>query len=126
MKLLLSSYKKIETQNKKIKELMVQRKTIEDQANVFHTELTDTAKKSQELHAIMMEKLNAVKVTRAEADSVHQEYIKTRDGIVPLYVKIGELVGQMRALKAARKEAFEVRKIEAEQAMKRKAGRNEG
>jgi phosphoserine phosphatase len=115
---LLSGYRKIEAQNKKIKELLVNRKVFEDQANVLHNELTEVAKKSQDLHASMMEKLNAVKAIKAQADSAHQEYIKTKESIVPMYVKIGELVGQMRVLKAARKEEGLHRKLAAEQAAK--------
>ncbi len=118
LEILLSGYKKIETQNKKIRGLLEKRKVFEVQANALHTELTNTAKKSQDLHANMMEKLNAMKSIKGEADAVHQEYIKTKDGIVPLYVQIGELVGQMRALKAERKQENEVRKLAAMQAMK--------
>ncbi len=44
----LSGYKKIDKQHKKIKELLAQRKTFDAQADVFHKELTDLAKKSQE------------------------------------------------------------------------------
>ena len=57
----LKGYKKIDKKHQKIKELLAQRKIIDDQADVFHKELTDLAKKSQELHATMIEKLNAVK-----------------------------------------------------------------
>ena len=75
----LKGYKKIDKKNQKIKELLAQRKIIDDQADVFHKELTDLAKKSQELHATMMEKVNAVKKDRAEADSLHQAFVKAKE-----------------------------------------------
>ena len=51
LEILLSSYKKIDAKYKKIKELIAQRQTIEAEADVFHKELTDLAKKSQEIHS---------------------------------------------------------------------------
>ncbi|MGD0644036.1 MAG: hypothetical protein ABSA75_03930 [Candidatus Bathyarchaeia archaeon] len=116
----LSGYKKIEHQNKKIKDLMTQRKTLEAQADALHKELTDLAQKSQELHSNMIEKVKTVKTTKAEADSLHQAYIKTKEQIVPLYVKIAELTGQLRSLSASMKEEAKVRKMATQHAIKEK------
>jgi uncharacterized coiled-coil DUF342 family protein len=85
---LLSAYKKIDKQNAKIKELIVQKKVIEDEADVFHNELTDLAKKSQDLHTKMIEKVNAAKISRAQADGLHQAYVKTKEEILGMQVKI--------------------------------------
>ena len=93
---LLSAYKKIDKQNAKIKELIVQKKVIEDEADVFHNELTDLAKKSQDLHTKMIEKVNAAKISRAQADGLHQAYVKTKEEILGMQVKIAELTGQLR------------------------------
>ena len=101
LEILLSAYKKIDAQNKKIKDLIIQRKAIEDEADVFHNELTDLAKKSQDLHTKMIEKVNAVKISRAQADGLHQAYVKTKEDIVQMYVKIAELTGQLRGLRTA-------------------------
>ena len=57
----LGGYKKIDNQHKKIKELLEHRKTFDAQADVYHKELTELAKKSQDLHAVLMEKVNAMK-----------------------------------------------------------------
>ena len=102
LEILLSGYKKIETQNNKIKNFMAQRKTFDDQADVLHKELTDLAAKSQEIHSKMVEKVNAMKISRAQADNQHQLYIKTKDELIPqIYEKIGQLVGQLNSVKAA-------------------------
>ena len=118
----LSSYKKIDLRNKKIKDLLTQRRTFEAQADVLHKELTDLATKSQELHSNMMEKVNSVKINKGEADSLHQAYIKTKEQIAPLYEKIRELTEQLKNLKASVKEKDKVKKMATEQAIKEKLG----
>ena len=117
---LLSSYKKIDLKYKKIKDLLTQRQTIEAQADVFHKELTDLAKKSQEIHSQMIEKVNAAKVSKAQADGLHQAYVKTKEEILLFHVKIAELTGQLRGLRAAMREEEKVRRMAAQQAYKEK------
>ncbi len=102
LEILLSGYKKIDAQNKKINELLAQRKTFDEQADVLHKELTDLAAKSQEIHSRMIEKVNAMKVSRAQADSQHQLYIETKEEVLPpIYEKIGQLIGQLNDVKAS-------------------------
>jgi len=137
LEMLLSGYKKIEAQNNKIKELLTQRKTLDAQADVLHKELTDLAAKSQEIHSRMIEKVNAMKVSRAQADSQHQLYVKTKEEVLPqIYEKIGALIGQLNDVKASiAKEARDEAQIrinarnaaeqankEKEQAIKEKLG----
>ena len=102
LEILLSGYKKIDAQNKKIKDFLAQRKTFDEQADVLHKEVTDLAAKSQEIHSKMIEKVNAMKISRAQADSQHQLYVKTKDETIPqMYEKIGQLVGQLNIVKAS-------------------------
>jgi len=98
----LSGYKKIDSRNNKIRELLTQRKVFQDQADVLHKEVTDLAAKSQVLHSTMIEKVNALKVSRTQADIQHQTYIQTKNEVLPnLYVKIAELTGQLNGIKAS-------------------------
>ena len=137
LEILLSGYKKIDAQNNKIKELLAQRKTFDAQADALHGELTDLAAKSQEIHSRMIEKVNAMKASRAQADSQHQLYVKTKDEVLPsIYEKIGELIGQLNSVKASiakeagdeaqirikAKNAAEQTKKEKEQAIKERLG----
>jgi len=102
LEILLSGYKKIDAQNNKIKQLLTKRKTFDAQADVLHKELTDLAAKSQEIHSRMIEKVNAMKVSRAQADSQHQLYVKTKEEVLsPIYEKIGQLIGQLNNIKAS-------------------------
>jgi uncharacterized coiled-coil DUF342 family protein len=137
LEILLSGYKKIDAQNNKIKELLTQRKAFDTQADVLHKELTDLAVKSQEIHSRMIEKVNSMKVSRAQADSQHQLYVKTKEEVLPqIYEKIGQLIGQLNNVKASigkeardeaqirikERNAAEQAKKEKEQAIKEKLG----
>ena len=98
----LKGYKKIDAKNSKIKDLLTQRKVFQDQADALHKELTDLADKSQALHSTLIEKVNAMKVSRAQADIQHQTYIQTKNEVLPnIYVEIAELTGQLNGIKAS-------------------------
>jgi uncharacterized coiled-coil DUF342 family protein len=114
LELQLKGYKKIDKKHQKIKELLAQRKTIDDQADVFHKELTDLAKKSQELHATMIEKLTAVKKDRAEADSLHQAFVKAKEQNTLWYEQIKLLIGQTTSIRATLREQTQSRRAEEE------------
>jgi uncharacterized coiled-coil DUF342 family protein len=116
LEILLSSYKKMDVKYKKIQELMTQRQTIEAQADIIHKELTDLAKKSQEIHSKMIEKVNSAKVSKAQADSLHQAYVKTKEEILSFHVKIAELTGQIQGLRASMREEEKARRIADQQA----------
>ena len=100
----LSSYKKIDKKKQRIKELITQRKTLDAQADVYHKELTDLAKTSQKLHAAMMEKFDSVKRDKAEADNLHQTFVKTKEQNALLYDQIRQLIDQTRGLEVTIKE----------------------
>jgi uncharacterized coiled-coil DUF342 family protein len=101
LELQLKGYKKIDKQHLKIKELLAQRKVLDEQADVFHKELTDLAKKSQDLHSAMMDKVNAVKKDRAEADNLHQAFILAKTQNALWYEQVRELIDQNQVLRAA-------------------------
>lgn len=110
----LSGYKKIDTQRKKIKELIEHRKTFDAQADVYHKELTELAKKSQEIHSIMMEKIEAMKRDRAEADSLHQSFIKAKEQNNLVYEQIRLLISQSTGIRTAAREQYHARRKEDE------------
>ena len=111
----LKGYKKIDKQHQKIKNLLAQRKVLDDQADVFHKELTDLAKKSQELHATMMDRVNALKKDREEADSLHQAFVKAKEQNALWYEQIKQLIDQNRGLRATFRE-FDLAKRKEEEA----------
>lgn len=94
----LVSYRKIEKQNKKIVEHLHERRTLESQADVFHRELSEMAKKSQELHESMIAKIAEAKKAKEEADTQHKGYIENKEKIKTTLVDIAVLTGQMLGL----------------------------
>jgi len=108
----LSGYKKIATQRKKIKELIEHRKTFDIQADEFHKELTELAKKSQDLHAVMIEKINAMKRDRAEADSLHQSFIKAKEQNNAVYDQIRVLIAQSTGIRVGMRDQYYTRRKE--------------
>jgi uncharacterized coiled-coil DUF342 family protein len=110
----LISYKRIDKKHKKIKDLLDQRKTMDAQADVFHMEVTDLAKKSQELHSRMIEKINGVKKDKVEADNLHQTFVKTKEQTALLYEQVSQLINQTRGLKATIKEYDQTKRRDEE------------
>ncbi len=94
----LSGYKKIEKQNKKIAEHIQERKVLDAQADKFHKELSEMAKKSQELHESMITKIAEAKKAKEEADTLHKGFIENKEKIKALLVDIAVLTGQMLGL----------------------------
>jgi uncharacterized coiled-coil DUF342 family protein len=119
----LKSYKKIDKRHEKIKELLVKRKEIDAQADVFHKKLTELAKKSQELHATMMEKLEAVKKDRAEADGLHQAFVKAKEQNNLWYEQIRMLFSQTALIRADVREQTQGRRAEDEARRNEEMGR---
>jgi len=115
----LKSYKKIDLQHKKIKELIAHRKTFDSQADVYHKELTEIAQKSQELHKIIIEKVESIKKDRAEAELLHQSFLKAKEQNNHTYDQIRELISQNADIRGSIKEHYQTRRVEAE--AKRKA-----
>jgi uncharacterized coiled-coil DUF342 family protein len=108
----LSGFKKIDVQHKKIKELLEHRKTFDAQADVYHKELTEVAKKSQDLHAVMMEKVNLMKREREEADSLHQSFIKSKEQNNQIYEQIRLLISQSTGIRSSMREQYQSRRKE--------------
>ncbi len=108
----LIGYKRIDNQRKKIKDLIEHRKTFDAQADVYHKELTELAKKSQDLHAVMMEKVNAMRRDRTEADSLHQSFIKAKEQNNLIYEQIRQLISQSTGLRTSMREQYQSRRKE--------------
>jgi uncharacterized coiled-coil DUF342 family protein len=110
----LSGYKKIDANYQKIRELLEHRKTFDAQAEVYHKELSELAEKSQNLHAIMMEKVNSTKKDKAEADSLHQAFVNAKQKNNLLYEQIKQLMSQSMGLKVTIRTENQAKKAEEE------------
>ncbi len=101
LEILLSGYKKIDKQYQKIKELQNERKPFQTSADSLHQELTELAKKSQELHLEIISKIEQAKKDKAEADNHHEAYIQGKEQTNQLLVEIAVLTGQIKGLKTS-------------------------
>jgi uncharacterized coiled-coil DUF342 family protein len=111
----LSSYKKMDTQSKKISEIKNELKVFQDEADKFHKEVTESAKRSQDLHAKMLAKFDEMKKIREEATGLHVMFLQAREQIKPINQQIGLLMLQRGQLFEQRKQQYEQRKQQYEQ-----------
>jgi uncharacterized coiled-coil DUF342 family protein len=117
----LSGYKKIEKQNKKIAEHIHERKVLDSQADAFHKELSEMAKKSQDLHESMIAKIGEAKKAKDEADALHKGFIENKEKIKTLLVDIAVLTGQLLGLQnTVREQNKELREKEMTLRLKEK------
>jgi uncharacterized coiled-coil DUF342 family protein len=132
----LSGYKKLDHNNQKISALLSKRKTLDEQADVYHKELTELAEKSQGLHAVMMEKIEAAKKDKAEADQMHQNFVRAKEQTNIIYEYMRQLIDKDRTTRIQTKEQIaaqrreedakrkeqQAKKAAEEQAIKEKLG----
>jgi len=116
----LNIYKKIDQHVKKIAELRKELETLETNADTDHQELTETAARSQEIHAKMIAKISESKNNKCEADSLHVVYIQAKEQVKPLREEINKLTEQRKKLQDTLRQEDEKRKKNAEQALKEK------
>jgi uncharacterized coiled-coil DUF342 family protein len=94
----LKGYKKIEKENQKIVGHLQEKRVLDVQAEAFHKDLSELAKRSQELHESMIAKIAEVKAVKVEADTLHKGYIENKEKTKNLRVDIAVLTGQMLGL----------------------------
>jgi uncharacterized coiled-coil DUF342 family protein len=118
----LIAYKKMDQHSKKISEIKAELKVYQDQADAFHKELTENAKKSQELHAKMQLKFAEMAKIRDDATNLHVQYLLAKEQIKPLHDQIVRLMEQRRMLQETARGEFEKSKKNKEQEIKEKLG----
>ncbi len=111
----LSVFKKMDVQSKKIIEIKNGLKVFQDQADKYHKELTESAKRSQELHSRMLAKFDEMKKIRDQATNLHVMFLQAREQIKPIHEQIGMLMVHRGQLFEQRKQQYEQRKQQYEQ-----------
>ena len=114
----LSVYKKMDVHSKKISEIKTGLKAFQDKADTFHNALTESAKKSQELHAKMLAKFEEMKKIREEATNLHLQYLLAREKIKPMHDEINRLIVERQKLFGLRQGQFKERQKEYEERQK--------
>lgn len=110
----LSAFKKMDLHSKKINEIKAELKTYQDKADAFHKDLTENARKSQELHAKMLAKFDEMKRIREEATGLHVMYLQSREKIRNMHEEIAKCVEERSKLFGERQVQYDERRKQYE------------
>jgi uncharacterized coiled-coil DUF342 family protein len=78
LELQLNICQKIDDANEKIVKLRKEIAEMSEGANLSHSQLSESARQSQELHETMMKTLERTKMLQTEADAHHQNFIQSK------------------------------------------------
>ena len=118
----LNVYRKIKQHHQKINELQKELDALKTEANALHQQLSETAQKSQEIHANILAKISESKTIKSEADGLHNAYLQAKEKTKPLNADIKKLIEQKAKLQSTMREENERKKKTAEHALKEKLG----
>ncbi len=111
----LSVYKKMDVHSKRISEIKSEMRGFQEQADKLHKEVTESAKRSQDLHAKMLTKFEDMKKIREEATGLHVAFLQAREQLKPLHEQLGLIMVQRGQMFEQRKQQYEQRKQQYEQ-----------
>ncbi len=114
----LNVYKKLQRINQDIFEIRNKLKALEVGEKSCHEKLTTLAGKSQELHEKMLVKIKEANKVKAEADSLHQTYLVTKEKLKVLYSEMREVLAQMNRLRDKMREGEEKKRKDNEVAIR--------
>jgi uncharacterized coiled-coil DUF342 family protein len=112
-------YKRTADLRSKISELERSIKTMNEEAEIFHKQLTKLALQSQQLHDRMIEILKKAKALKIQADEYHQNFVSNRSKSQLVHGECLELEAKIKTLKRSLKEITEKSRLE-QQSEKRK------
>jgi len=116
----LRAYKKIEKQRGKITDLRKNLVALNAQADAFHSEVQNIARKSQEIHSKMLSKISESKRVKAEADNLHSAYVQEKKKIEPVNQEHRRLREQRKMLQSLIKREEETNQKDRQQELKEK------
>jgi uncharacterized coiled-coil DUF342 family protein len=116
----LNIYKKLDHLNQKRIQLKTELSALKTKSNLFHQKLTETAQRSQQTHAKMLEKIGDSKKPKEEADSLHKLFLQTRGKIRPIQEEILEISAQIKAFREEAEEEEDKEKKRGEEALREK------
>jgi colicin import membrane protein len=110
----LAIHRKLEGASRKISDLRMEVKTIKNESEILHKKLTTNAAVGQEIHGKMTEKIEKSKVLKTKADSMHEQFLRTRERkrqlqemMTSLSKHISQLKGEIRKEEQKEKEQSE-------------------
>jgi len=94
----LSIYRKLKQLAKAIDQLRTETLKMKAQTENLHTQLSESAQKSQEIHRKMLEKIDESKKLKAEADSMHKKFAQAKDAARPIREEMKTIRDQISLL----------------------------
>jgi len=91
-------YRKLARADQRILELRTELKALDAEGKECHGRLSETAKRSQELHEKMLLKIEESKKTKTEADSLHRVFIQTKEKSKQTRDEMNSLLAKARQL----------------------------
>jgi uncharacterized coiled-coil DUF342 family protein len=96
----LAVHRRIDQLNKRIFERQQEVRTLGDESNLCHQNLSGIAQESQEIHRKMVEKIAQAKELRTQADGFHNSFLQVRERMKPFQEEILTVFRQMEQMKA--------------------------
>ena len=100
----LNVHKKYERLGKMIRNLRSEVDKFKAESQGYHESLTANAQKSQDLHGKMLAKVEESRKWRAEADEVHNQFVKARESGKPIQDEIATGLSEIRKLRGEMRE----------------------
>jgi uncharacterized coiled-coil DUF342 family protein len=119
----LNVHKRLEKMNQKASELQAEIKATRTKEEQFHDKLTETARRSQEIHQEMLRKIEESKKLKAEADNQHQLFLQASERAKPVETEIAQLSDRLRQFKLEKRAEEELEKKTSEEALREKLAR---
>ncbi len=113
-------HKNLEALKTKMLELRTQLRAAKTENKIHHQRLIETAQKSQEIHKEMLNRINEAKELSVEADSMHENFVKTRQEIKPVAEEITRILDQLKLRKEEIRKEEEEEKKKREEALRKK------
>jgi uncharacterized coiled-coil DUF342 family protein len=95
----LSVHRKVEQIAKRIVQLRTETRTMKAETENLHRQLSEKAKKSQETHTKMLEKIDESKALKAEADDMHRRFLQAKETTQPIREEMKTTIDRIKLLK---------------------------
>jgi phosphoserine phosphatase len=92
-------YKRLEQASLRRERLKSELRNLRNEGKSCHEQLTEIAKKGQEIHGKMLTKISESKKIKDEADNAHEEFLQAREKLNSLRKDMAGITDQIRQLR---------------------------
>jgi uncharacterized coiled-coil DUF342 family protein len=114
----LNIHKKLEQQDKKIRDLRAEVAKLKTESERCHQAVTAQAQVSQETHTKMLAKMEKAKKVKTEADDMHKQFLVAKEKAKPMQEHITKITNEIRRLNGEIREEEQKEKKQSEDALR--------